>query len=132
MKTEMSCIVCPMSCLIMVEQDDITKEIVSITGNTCKRGENYARNELIHPMRQLTSTVAIDKGIYNRLPVILSAEVPKEKLFDVMEQIRRVKAMAPVEIGQVLISDVCGLGVDVLASRSMPVKGESDGMGNQA
>lgn len=124
MKTEMSCIVCPMSCLITVEQDEVTKEIVSVEGNTCKRGENYVRSELTCPMRQLTSTVAIDKGIYNRLPVILSAEVPKEKLFDVMEQIRRVKVMAPIEIGQVLIYDVCGLGVDVLASRSMPLKEE--------
>lgn len=124
MKTEMSCIVCPMSCLITVEQDDETKEIVSIEGNTCKRGENYVRSELIHPMRQLTSTVAIDKGIYNRLPVILSAEVPKEKLFDVMEQIRRVRINAPVQMGQVVISDVCGLGVDVLASRSMPLREE--------
>lgn len=122
MKTEMSCIVCPMSCLITVEQDDVTKEILSITGNTCKRGETYARNELTHPMRQLTSTVAIEKGIYNRLPVILSAEVPKEKIFDVMEQIRRVKVTAPVKMGDILVADVCGLGVDVLASRSMPVK----------
>lgn len=122
MKTEMSCIVCPMSCMITVEQDDITKEILSITGNTCKRGENYARNELTHPMRQLTSTVAIDNGIYNRLPVILSAEVPKEKIFDVMEQIRKVRVKAPVEMGDVLVADVCGLGVDVLASRSMPLK----------
>ncbi len=124
MKTEMSCIVCPMSCLITVEQDDETKEIVSIEGNTCKRGENYVRSELTHPMRQLTSTVAIDKGIYNRLPVILSAEVPKEKLFDVMEQIRRVRINAPVQMGQVIISDVCKLGVDVLASRSMPLREE--------
>lgn len=122
MKTEMSCIVCPMSCMITVEQDDITKEILSITGNTCKRGENYARNELTHPMRQLTSTVAIDNGLYNRLPVILSAEVPKEKIFDVMEQIRKVRVKAPVEMGDVLVADVCGLGVDVLASRSMPLK----------
>lgn len=122
MKTEMSCIVCPMSCLITVEQDDVTKEILSITGNTCKRGENYVQNELTHPMRQVTSTVAIENGIYNRLPVILSAEVPKEKIFDVMEQIRKVKTAAPVNMGDVLISDVCGLGVDVLASRSMPLK----------
>jgi len=121
MKTEMSCIVCPMSCLITVEQDDQTKEILSITGNTCKRGEAYARNELTHPMRQLTSTVAIEKGIYNRLPVILSAEIPKEKIFDVMEQIRKVKVTAPVNVGDILIADVCGLGVDVLASRSMPI-----------
>lgn len=124
MKTEMSCIVCPMSCMITVEQDDVTNEILSITGNTCKRGETYARNELTHPMRQLTSTVAIDKGIYNRLPVILSAEVPKEKVFDVMEQIRKVRITAPVKMGDVLVADVCGLGVDLLASRSMFLKEE--------
>lgn len=122
MKTELNCIVCPMSCLISVEQDDTSGEMISISGNTCKRGENYALNELINPMRQLTSTVAIQNAAYSRLPVILSSEIPKGKIFDVMERIKEVTITAPVSIGDTIISDVCGLGVDVIASRSMEIE----------
>ena len=102
-----------------MEQDDHTKEIISVTGNTCPRGEQYARNELTHPMRQLTSTVSIKNALYKRLPVILSGEIPKEKIFDVMEQIHKASIEAPVKIGDIVIADVCGLGVNVIASRSM-------------
>lgn len=122
MKTELNCIVCPMSCLISVELDDTSGEMISISGNTCKRGENYALNELINPMRQLTSTVAIQNAAYSRLPVILSSEIPKGKIFDVMERIKEVTITAPVSIGDTIISDVCGLGVDVIASRSMEIE----------
>lgn len=122
MKTELNCIVCPMSCLISVELDDTSGEMISISGNTCKRGENYALNELINPMRQLTSTVAIQNARYRRLPVILSSEIPKGKIFDVMERIKEVTITAPVSIGDTIISDVCGLGVDVIASRSMEIE----------
>ncbi len=118
MKSELSCIVCPMSCTITVEVND-NNEVVTITGNTCKRGENYARNEMTHPMRQLTSTVLIVGGIYKRLPVILSGDIPKEKIFQVMEQINKASVNAPVKRGDVIIKDVCNLGVDVIASRSM-------------
>ena len=105
MKSELSCIVCPMSCTITVEVND-NNEVVTITGNTCKRGENYARNEMTHPMRQLTSTVLIVGGIYKRLPVILSGDIPKEKIFQVMEQINKASVNAPVKRGDVIIKDV--------------------------
>ena len=120
MKTEFTCIVCPMSCLITVEQNDKTKEILSVTGNTCKRGEVYVRNELTHPMRQLTSTVQIENAPYKRLPVILSGEIPKEKIFNVMEEIHKANVTAPIKKGDVIIANVCNLTVDVVASRSMP------------
>lgn len=119
MKTELTCIVCPMSCLITVEQDDTTKEILSVAGNTCPRGEQYARNELTHPMRQLTSTVQIENALYKRLPVILSGEIPKDKIFQVMDAIHEVKITAPIKKGDVIIANVCDLNVDVVASRSM-------------
>ncbi|MBQ8040923.1 MAG: DUF1667 domain-containing protein [Lachnospiraceae bacterium] len=125
MKSELTCIVCPMSCQITVEQDEITKEINSVAGNTCKRGDMYARNELTHPMRQLTSTVAIQNAPYKRLPVILSAEIPKEQIFSVMEQIHKVNVCAPVKKGDVIIENVCELNVDVVASRSMGTTYES-------
>lgn len=118
MEKMLTCIVCPMGCEITVEMND-TGEVLRITGNTCKRGEEYARNEMTHPMRQLTSTVVIENGIYDRLPVILSGNIPKDKMFDVMEEIAKVSVKAPISRGDVVIENVCGLGVDVVASRSM-------------
>ena len=118
MKKELTCIVCPMSCQITVELNE-NNEVLSITGNTCNRGENYARSEITHPVRQLTSTVAIKDALYKRLPVILSQEIQKDKIFSVMEEINKVQVSAPIHRGDIIIKNVCQLGVDVLASRSM-------------
>lgn len=118
MKSELTCIVCPMGCSITVEVND-NHEVTTITGNTCKRGEHYARNEMTHPMRQLTSTVCITGALYPRLPVILSGDIPKESMFQVMDAINKVTVTAPVKRGDIIIANVCGLSVDVIASRSM-------------
>jgi len=115
----LTCIVCPMGCEITVKTDDVSGEILKITGNTCPRGEKYARNEMTNPMRQVTSTVVIENGIYERLPVILSGDIPKDRIFDVMNAIGKVKVNAPITRGDTIIENVCGLGVNVIASRSM-------------
>ena len=117
-KIEMACITCPMSCHLVVELDE-AGGVLSVTGNTCKRGENYARNELTHPMRMLTSTVKINNAMYPRLPVILSGEIPKDRIFDVMKAINTVSVCAPIGINDIIVENVCGLGVNVIASRSM-------------
>ena len=113
-----TCIVCPRGCDVTATLNE-DGTIASIEGNFCPRGETYVRNELTHPMRQLTSTVIINGGIYNRLPVILSGEIPKDKMMDVMKALEGVEVQSPVKRGDVVIADVCNLGVDVLASRSM-------------
>ena len=115
---EMTCIVCPMSCNLIAAlgKDD---QILSVTGNTCGRGEAYARQELTFPTRVLTSTVRLEGGLYRRLPVITSAAIPKGSMQDVMREINKVKVQAPVSIGKVLIENVCGLGINIIASRTM-------------
>ncbi len=118
MKKEMACIVCPMSCHIQVELDE-NGNVVGITGNTCKRGENYARSEMTNPVRMVTSTVKLEGGLYNRLPVITSGNIPKDKIFDVMEEISRVSVCTPVKVNDIIIKNVCDLGVDIIASRSV-------------
>lgn len=115
---EMACIVCPMSCHLKIELNE-KNEVLSITGNTCERGKNYAQNELTHPMRMLTSTVKLKNAIYCRLPVITSKEIPKEKVFDVIKEINQIEVTAPIKINDKLIENVCGLGVDIIASRSI-------------
>ncbi len=122
MKKELTCIICPMGCRL--EADCQTAKngslsIRSVTGNTCPRGEKYARAELTHPERTVTSTVALEDGRYRRLPVITSAPIPKERIFDVMKEIRAVSVCAPVKIHDIIIENVCGLGVNILASRSL-------------
>ncbi len=117
-KKTFTCIVCPRGCEVTASLGE-NGEILSIDGNFCPRGETYVRNELTHPMRQLTSTVIIHGGIYARLPVILSGEIPKDRMMDVMDALTGVEVESPVSRGDVIIADVCGLGVDVVASRSM-------------
>lgn len=117
-KKELTCIVCPMSCHLEVTLND-NGEIVSVTGNTCKRGDKYARTELTNPVRMLTSTVKLEDGLYKRLPVITSDNIPKEKMTEVMEAISQIKVVAPVKMNDIIIEDVCGLGVNIIASRSM-------------
>lgn len=124
MKNEMTCIVCPVGCTITVEVDE-NNQVKTITGNTCNRGENYARNEVTHPLRQLTSTVKIDGALHKRLPVILSDNIPKEKVFDVMKEINRITIKAPVKYKDIIIENVCNLNVNVIASRTMQKKEEA-------
>ncbi len=113
-----TCIVCPRGCEVTATLGE-NGEILSVEGNFCPRGDAYVRNELTHPMRQLTSTVIIHGGIYARLPVILSGEIPKDRMMDVMAALNGVEVSSPIKRGDTVICDVCGLGVDVIASRSM-------------
>lgn len=125
-KKEMPCIVCPMSCHIEVTFDD-NNEIIEVKGNTCKRGENYARSEMTNPVRMLTSTVKLIGGLYKRLPVITSSNIPKDKLFDVMKEINKIEVCAPVKVGDIIITNVCGLNTDIIASRSVErINGENE------
>lgn len=121
MNKEMICIVCPMSCHINVTMNE-NGEITQVTGNNCPRGDIYVRKELTNPTRMLTSTVRIIGGIYDRLPVITSSDIPKDKMFDVMAELNKVVVTAPVQVNQVIIKNVCNLGVDIIASRSMDAK----------
>ena len=117
-KEEMICIICPLSCHLEVELDD-QGNVGEVTGNSCPRGDTYARKELTNPTRMLTSTVSIKGAMYDRLPVITSNDIPKGKMFDVMKAIAEVEVSAPIKVKDVIVKDVCGLGVDIVASRSM-------------
>lgn len=115
---DMVCIVCPMSCKVSF---DINPDgsITKVEGHSCPRGENYVRKEMTNPTRMLTSTIKIEGAFYDRLPVITSADIPKNKIFDVMKEINNTVVKAPVKLKDVLIENVCGLGVNIIASRSM-------------
>ncbi len=117
MKKEIICTVCPRGCHIEVEGEG--EKILSVNGYACKRGLEYASAEFAHPVRILTTTVKIE-GIENDLlPVRSNKSVPKEKLFDCMEIIRATKVKLPVKRYDVIISDICSTGVDIVATATV-------------
>jgi CxxC motif-containing protein len=119
-KTELICITCPMGCTLDVTHEGDT--IVEVDGATCKRGENYAKEELTNPQRMVTTTVRVAGGLHPLVPVFTSAPIPKARIFDLLEEIRKVEVKAPVKMGEAVLEDVVGTEVKVLASRDMPAK----------
>lgn len=110
---ELTCIVCPRGCAITVTMAD-DGSIESIKGYTCKRGYTYAQDECTHPRRTVTSTVRCADGAI--VPVKTAKAVPKEKIFEVMREIDAAKAPLKIRIGDAIIQNVCGTGVDVVAT----------------
>ena len=118
MKTkELICVSCPIGCAVTVTLDD-NNEVVSVTGNTCKRGDSYARQECTHPERMLTSTVKVTGSRLPVVPVKSAKPVPKELLLDCMQEINRVIIQAPVHIGDVVLSNILNTGVDIVATNN--------------
>ena len=113
---ERICIVCPRGCHLQVDEANG----YAVTGNACPRGADYAVQELQNPTRTLTSTVVLQGGLHRRLPVRTSVPVPKGKLMAVLAALNQIQAEAPVQAGQVLCSDICGTGADLIATRNAP------------
>ena len=114
-----TCVVCPAGCKVTVTLDDAGK-ITDVQGYTCKRGKTYAENEVTHPVRTLTSTVAIDTEIGRRmLPVKTDRAIPKETLFEGMELVRKFTAKAPVKKGDVLIANFIEEGTNLVACKDI-------------
>lgn len=112
---ELICIVCPKGCHLHVDEANDYK----VTGNGCPRGAEYGRIELTHPTRVVTSTVRCAGGRYPRCPVKTDRPVPKEQIFEVMRALDQVELTAPVQVGQVVLSDVCRTGANVVATKSV-------------
>ena len=117
MKQELICIGCPMGCQLTAEVEN--GAVTAVTGNTCPRGAAYARKECVAPVRTVTGTVAIQGAALPVLPVRTNGEVPKALVFDVARALGAVTAQAPIAIGDVVLRDVCGTGVDVVAAKNM-------------
>ncbi len=112
-KRKLTCIVCPRGCEMEVTLSD-KGEVLSVSGNACKRGASYAADECTHPRRTVTSTVRCESG--TPLPVKTSATVPKELIFAVMAEINCAEAKAGTKIGDIIIKNVANTGADVVAT----------------
>lgn len=113
----LTCIQCPRGCQIVVQMKD--KEILSVEGNSCKRGNIYAHKEVMYPMRTVTSTVVVSNGLRDRVSVKTRGDVPKEKIFEVMSVINHIVVKAPVHIGDQVATNVCNTGIDIVATSNI-------------
>lgn len=141
MLREFTCIMCPQGCEIVVETEkeaagtgkalEKAENIAEgnkrhnvqgeyrITGNRCSRGAEYVTQEMENPMRSIASSVLVDGGELPLASVRLTRPIPKGKIFAVMEEIKKIKLSAPVEEGTVVISNVLGLGSDVMVTKAV-------------
>ena len=117
-KRELICIGCPLGCPLTVT---INGEDITVEGNTCKRGDTYAKKEVTNPTRIVTSSVKIMNGELERVSVKTASDIPKGKIFDIMDEIRNTVVEAPIAIGDIIITDCAGTGVDVVATKNVPL-----------
>ena len=118
MKTvNLICIGCPLGCPLTVEMEG--NEVKSVSGNTCPRGDAYAKKELTNPTRIVTSTVRVTGGKLAMVSVKTASDIPKDKIFDCVKALKDVEVPAPVKIGDVIVENVAGTGVNVIATKNV-------------
>ena len=116
-KRNLTCIRCPLGCQITVTLEN--GKVTDVSGNTCPRGDEYARKEVLNPTRVVTSIVRIEGGVLPVLSVKTKDDIPKGKIFEVLEEIKPIVMKAPVRIGDVVLADAAGTGVDIIASKNV-------------
>ena len=110
---ELTCIICPRGCHLVVDDE------LNVTGNFCPRGAIYAKNELTNPTRTLTSTVRVISESEVSVPVKSKEPLPKGKIFDAMKIINKTCVKAPIRIGDVVVKDILGTGVDIVVTKNV-------------
>lgn len=119
-KKELICIGCPLGCIVNVElEDGIIKHI---SGYSCKRGLTYAQKEITSPMRIVTSTIKVYGGDMPLVSVKTKQSIPKNDIFKCMEEIRRTIVKAPITAGDILIQNIAGTGVEVVATKDVGIE----------
>ena len=111
------CIGCPLGCPLTVEMEG--SEVKAVSGNTCPRGDAYARKEMTNPTRIVTSTVRVAGGKLAMVSVKTASDIPKSKIFDCVKALKDVEVKAPVKIGDVIVENVAGTGVNIIATKNV-------------
>lgn len=114
---KLTCIGCPLGCQVTVTMEN--GEIKEVTGNTCARGDKYARDEVTNPTRVVTSIVKVKGGNLAAVSCKTASVIPKGKIFDILDEIKPIVVEAPVKIGDVIAPNVAGTGVDVIATKNI-------------
>jgi len=113
------CIMCPIGCRLNINSEN---NMIIVTGNKCKRGENYAIEETNNPTRITTSTVILINGQLTRLPVKTDKPISKLLIYEIMIEINKFKAYAPIKLGDKIIENILGTDVNIIATRSIDVR----------
>jgi CxxC motif-containing protein len=116
---EITCIVCPIGCKILVRTDGSNFELLD--GNKCKQGIDYAKSEALDPRRVLTSSVLVENGEWPLVSIKTSEPVPKDKIFEILQEIKNTKTNAPIKSGQMIIKNVADTGINVVATKSIKI-----------
>lgn len=116
---EYTCIICPNGCEIEATIDG--KTILEIEGATCSKGKEYVQQELINPQRNIATSVLVEGGSLPLASVRLTKPIPKNRIFDVMKEIKKVKLVAPVKANQVVIENVLNLYSDVIVTKNVNI-----------
>ena len=116
MSDYVTCICCPLGCRILIKREG---EKLTVTGHKCKRGEEYALQELRDPQRVLTTTVFVENGKQCLLPVRSEKEIPKHLVKSGVIELSKIKVNAPIKCGDLICKDILGTGVNIIASRDM-------------
>lgn len=117
---EMICISCPIGCRLTVTWRQLDGALsISVAGNKCPRGEEYAREEISAPKRIVTATCSIDSDICVRAPVRTDTPLPKALIPELLKEAYRLKLRAPVRAGDIVIENFRGSGVNLIAGRTI-------------
>ena len=114
-KRELICIGCPMGCLLTVTLNQ--GKVEKVAGNTCPKGEAYAKKEVTNPTRIVTSTVRVEGGDRQFVSVKTKEDIPKDKIYACMKAINGIRSKAPIKIGDVLLENAAGTGVSIVATK---------------
>ena len=115
-ETKIICVACPKGCWLRVNREG---ETFAISDQGCKRGEQYAKQEMTDPRRMVASTVQIENSRHSLLPVYTSLPFPKGKIRPLLGVLRKIKLKAPIQMGQVIMKNALDTGIDVLACRDL-------------
>ncbi len=117
MSSQLICIGCPAGCLITVNKE--AGGSLTVSGNSCQVGEDYARKEMTAPTRIVTSLVKVTNGMGTVVSAKTAGDIPKGKIMECMDAISKTAVPAPVRAGDILIADVGGTGVNIIATANM-------------
>lgn len=119
-RQQMTCINCPLGCQLEVVVED--GKIISIENYSCQRGIEYAKKEIESPKRTITSILPVIGGNIPMVSVKTSTDIPKDKISDCMRVLKDLKVNAPINIGDVIVFNICDTGVDIIATKKVDVK----------
>ncbi|AFG35080.1 DUF1667 domain-containing protein [Fervidobacterium pennivorans subsp. shakshaketiis] len=114
---EMVCIMCPLGCRLIVKQEDNGE--ITVSGNRCPRGIEYGKQEMVEPLRILTSSVLVLNGDMPLVSVKTNKPIPRRVIMQVMDILKNTKVEAPVRVGDIIIKDVLNTGADIVATRNV-------------